>query len=138
MGTSDVIQLYDVAAGKHQKTLAHEPEKGQAPLPVGHKVRFSPDGKTLAAACFDSTVRHWDVSGKEPTELPAITKVLMFISHWFAQSYGWAYVLFSPIAFILIIKLIRISEGGPTERLLAIKPAADDDILIRPERHFPG
>src|SRR5437879_6305134 len=38
-----------------------------------NRIRFSPDGKTLAAACFDSTVRHWDVSGKEPTELPAIT-----------------------------------------------------------------
>jgi type IV pilus assembly protein PilC len=46
------------------------------------------------------------------TELPAVTKVLLVISRWFAQDYGWAYVLFSPIAFILIIKLIRISDGG--------------------------
>src|SRR3954466_11418840 len=46
------------------------------------------------------------------TELPAITKVLLVVSRWFANDYGWAYVLFSPIAFILIIKLIRISEGG--------------------------
>jgi type IV pilus assembly protein PilC len=27
------------------------------------------------------------------TELPAITKVLLAVSHWFAQDYGWAYVL---------------------------------------------
>src|SRR6266513_5435057 len=46
------------------------------------------------------------------TELPGITKLLLAISRWFATQYGWAYVLFSPIAFILIIKLIRISEGG--------------------------
>ena len=46
------------------------------------------------------------------TELPGITKILLAVSRWFANDYGWAYVLFSPIAFILIIKLIRISEGG--------------------------
>ncbi|MBA4065773.1 MAG: hypothetical protein C0501_19055 [Isosphaera sp.] len=37
------------------------------------RVRFSPDGKTLAAACFDGTVRRWDVSAAEPAELPAVT-----------------------------------------------------------------
>jgi type IV pilus assembly protein PilC len=46
------------------------------------------------------------------TELPGVTKLLLAISRWFAQDYGWAYVLFSPIAIILLIKLIRISEGG--------------------------
>src|SRR5262245_58769645 len=35
------------------------------------RVRFSPDGKTLAAACFDGKVRRWDTTGKEPAELPA-------------------------------------------------------------------
>src|SRR6476660_1213215 len=46
------------------------------------------------------------------TDLPGITQVLLAVSRWFAHDYGWAYVLFSPIAFMLIIKLIRISEGG--------------------------
>ena len=46
------------------------------------------------------------------TELPAITKALMATSNWFAKEYGWAYILISPIAFFLIIKLIRISQGG--------------------------
>jgi type IV pilus assembly protein PilC len=46
------------------------------------------------------------------TDLPGITKLLLAISRWFANDYGWAYVLFSPIAMMLIIKLIRISEGG--------------------------
>src|SRR5256714_14303746 len=44
------------------------------------------------------------------TDLPAITKLLLAISRWFANDYGWAYVLFSPIAIMLIIKLIRLSE----------------------------
>jgi type IV pilus assembly protein PilC len=46
------------------------------------------------------------------TELPGITKILLSVSRWFANDYGWAYVLFAPIGLILIIKLIRISQGG--------------------------
>src|SRR5438477_3500481 len=46
------------------------------------------------------------------TTLPPITQVLLDVSRWFAKDYGWAYVLFSPIAITLLIKLIRISEGG--------------------------
>jgi type IV pilus assembly protein PilC len=45
-------------------------------------------------------------------ELPPPTKILMAVSHWFSADYGWAYVLFSPIAIILSLKLIRMSEGG--------------------------
>src|ERR1043165_8252032 len=30
------------------------------------------------------------------TELPGVTKVLLAVSRWFANDYGWAYVLFSP------------------------------------------
>src|SRR5689334_11021216 len=46
------------------------------------------------------------------TDLPGITKILLAVSRWFANDYGWAYVLFSPIALMLAVKLIRISEGG--------------------------
>jgi type IV pilus assembly protein PilC len=46
------------------------------------------------------------------TDLPAITQALLGTSRWFGQQYGWAYVLFCPIGFILLIKLIRMSEGG--------------------------
>src|SRR3954452_1332281 len=46
------------------------------------------------------------------TDLPGITKILLAVSRWFANDYGWAYVLFSPIAFMLLIRLIKISEGG--------------------------
>lgn len=44
--------------------------------------------------------------------LPKITVALLTIAEWMAFQYGWAYVLFSPIAFVLIWKLIRISRGG--------------------------
>ena len=37
------------------------------------RLRYSPDGKTLAAASFDGKVRRWDVTGKEPVELTPIT-----------------------------------------------------------------
>jgi WD40 repeat protein len=40
------------------------------PTQVG-RIRFSADGKTLAAACYDGKVRRWDTSGKDPAELPA-------------------------------------------------------------------
>jgi WD40 repeat protein len=55
-------------------------ELGKPLLPATQiaRVRFSPDGKQLAAACFDGTVKRWDVSGKEPAELPAL-----------AQHNGW-------------------------------------------------
>src|SRR5262245_29310100 len=46
------------------------------------------------------------------TDLPGITKILLWVSRWFANEYGWAYVLFAPIGMILLVKLIRISEGG--------------------------
>ena len=45
-------------------------------------------------------------------DLPPITKVLMAISDWFAQQYGWAYVLVSPLLLIGLLKLIQLSEGG--------------------------
>ncbi len=46
------------------------------------------------------------------TELPGITKALLAVSRWFANDYGWAYLLFAPIGLMLLIKLIKISEGG--------------------------
>jgi type IV pilus assembly protein PilC len=46
------------------------------------------------------------------TDLPAPTKLLLAISRWFANDYGWAYVLISPIVFVGLVKLIQLSEGG--------------------------
>jgi type IV pilus assembly protein PilC len=46
------------------------------------------------------------------TKLPPITQVLLTVSRWFANEYGWAYLLCFPIVWMLMIKLIKMSEGG--------------------------
>ncbi|HZZ43433.1 MAG TPA: type II secretion system F family protein [Tepidisphaeraceae bacterium] len=46
------------------------------------------------------------------TKLPPITQVLLVVSRWFANDYGWAYVLFFPIGWMIMIKLVKLSEGG--------------------------
>jgi type IV pilus assembly protein PilC len=46
-------------------------------------------------------------------DLPTITQYLINVSNWFAPpTNGWAYVLFSPVIIIFLLKLIRMSEGG--------------------------
>ena len=45
-------------------------------------------------------------------KLPAVTMVLLTASRFIANQYGWAYILFSPIVFILFWKLVRMSKGG--------------------------
>src|SRR6185437_1771094 len=45
-------------------------------------------------------------------ELPPPTRFLLAMSSWFAEDFGWAYVMFSPIIFIAIWRLIRLGEGG--------------------------
>src|SRR5438874_3120175 len=46
------------------------------------------------------------------TKLPTVTVVLLNISRWFANDYGWAYILAFPFVFISLIKLAKMSEGG--------------------------
>jgi type IV pilus assembly protein PilC len=46
------------------------------------------------------------------TKLPTVTVILLKISRWFANEYGWAYVIAFPVVFWLMIKLARMSEGG--------------------------
>lgn len=45
-------------------------------------------------------------------KLPKITVLLLDMSRFIANEYGWAYILLSPFAIILLWKLIRISKGG--------------------------
>lgn len=44
--------------------------------------------------------------------LPGVTQALLVVSRWFANDYGWAYVLFSPVAIVAIVRLTKMSEGG--------------------------
>ena len=46
-------------------------------------------------------------------DLPQITVILIDISLWFTPpTNGWAYVLFSPIIVMLLVRLLRMSDGG--------------------------
>ena len=58
------------------KAAANAPKELGKPLALTSqvtRVRFGgPGGNVLAAACFDGTVRRWDLSGKEPVEQPAL------------------------------------------------------------------
>lgn len=48
------------------------------------------------------------------TTLPSLTQALITISDWFVNGRppGWVVLLFSPIALVLTLKLLRMSESG--------------------------
>ncbi len=50
------------------------------------------------------------------TELPDITKLLLRVSRWFANDYGWAYILCVPLALFILMRALNLS---PTGRLIA-------------------
>ncbi|HYE21142.1 MAG TPA: type II secretion system F family protein, partial [Tepidisphaeraceae bacterium] len=45
-------------------------------------------------------------------QLPGITQLLLDISRWFANQYGWLWVILTPVVIVVLIKLARMSEGG--------------------------
>jgi type IV pilus assembly protein PilC len=45
-------------------------------------------------------------------ELPGPTKLLIAISDFFANQYGWAYIIASPVLIWLFLKLLKMSDGG--------------------------
>jgi type IV pilus assembly protein PilC len=45
-------------------------------------------------------------------DLPTPTKILLATSRWFANDYGWAYIIAFPFVVTGLIKLIKLSEGG--------------------------
>ncbi|MCK4658673.1 MAG: type II secretion system F family protein [Phycisphaerae bacterium] len=48
------------------------------------------------------------------TTLPSVTKMLIGVANWFVKASppGWAVLLVSPIALVLVLKLVRQSKGG--------------------------
>jgi type IV pilus assembly protein PilC len=45
-------------------------------------------------------------------ELPGVTQFLLSTADFVANQYGWAYIIFTPVAILLLWRLIRISKGG--------------------------
>jgi len=45
-------------------------------------------------------------------DLPDVTKTLLKVSRWVANDYGWAYIVGFPFLMYLLLKLLRMSEGG--------------------------
>ena len=45
-------------------------------------------------------------------KLPGVTQLLLDISSFMAEQYGWAYLLAFPIVFMMFLKLVRMSETG--------------------------
>jgi type IV pilus assembly protein PilC len=45
-------------------------------------------------------------------DLPTPTKILLATSRWFANDYGWAYIIATPFVIVGLVKLIKLSEGG--------------------------
>ncbi len=45
-------------------------------------------------------------------DLPGITKMLIGVSSWVANDYGWAVILISPLAIYGVFKLLGTSKGG--------------------------
>ncbi len=46
------------------------------------------------------------------TELPGPTKVLMGISNWITQDFGWLIIIGIPIGMIMLFRLLKVSQGG--------------------------
>jgi type IV pilus assembly protein PilC len=44
--------------------------------------------------------------------LPDVTKVLLILSRWFANDYGWVYLIAFPFVAVILLKLAKMSEGG--------------------------
>jgi type IV pilus assembly protein PilC len=44
--------------------------------------------------------------------LPEVTQALLMVSRWFANDYGWAYLIAGPFLIVMGLKLLRMSRGG--------------------------
>lgn len=46
------------------------------------------------------------------TELPGVTLLLLAISNWLVYSYGWAVIIFSPIAIMIFLRILKQFSAG--------------------------
>jgi WD40 repeat protein/serine/threonine protein kinase len=61
-----VITVWDTATGKEIATMPSDPEHIEHTGVIA-ALDFSPDGRTLASASFDHSIRFWDFAARQPT-----------------------------------------------------------------------
>ncbi|KPK76169.1 MAG: pilus assembly protein PilC [Phycisphaerae bacterium SM23_30] len=52
------------------------------------------------------------IFGEFDVTLPIPTQILLTLGNWISQQYGFVYILASPVAFVLLLRLIRFSQTG--------------------------
>ena len=55
---------------------------------------------------FEDVFKDFDI------ELPQVTMVLLNMSNWITQQWGWLYIILTPALIIILLRLIRISHMG--------------------------
>jgi len=53
-----------------------------------------------------------DIYGGMGAKLPAVTMMLLGMSDWVADQYGWAYIIAFPLALFAFFRLLRASDSG--------------------------
>jgi sugar lactone lactonase YvrE len=126
------VRLWDLALGRQVATL-----EGHADRVWG--VAFSPDGKTLASACWDQKVRLWDLPAARPVASPAPGR--KELEGWWEDLLGddagqayravWALSAAADRSVPFLAGRLRAAEGDAAKLPPLIRDLDDDDYDTR-------